>query len=321
MRIGKVLKQAYADGNIEKIKEILDKRRHINWGFVKIACNNGQLNIIKYLLEKEEKKNRIIDFKIRNKMLILACRNGFCNIVIYLLDYCEKHCCNINIPFVKMLCIVIQRKYIDNDIVKSILEHCTRYKYILNIHSNNEHVFHIACKNKQINVIKYLIEYCENYDRRIDISIDNYKSLFYCIECGFNDIIKYLMDYLLKYKINIDIKYCTRTIFKNVFYKLEVDTMKDIIKYCEMMNNKIKLCVVDSGQTHNIDMMKYMFYLYKHNYNLDTIETIAIKNMILTKNISSVKNYIFNNTSRIGCDALYYSIDMYTINYIIHLTV
>jgi len=294
MNIRVVLRKACKNGNINKVKEILDKRKQINWNLVKIACNNRHLNIMKYLIDKEKKNNRMLDINIRNKMLVSACHNGFSYIVKYLLDYCEKYNSNMNIPVENMLIAAIHKKSIN--IVKYIIEYYTQHNCLSNI---KKQIFSIACKNEQLHIITYLIEYCENNGERINLNADNYKLLTYCIKRRFTDITRYLIDYLLRFKISINIEYFSKTLIEHIYVSSMIDVLKDIIKYCEIMNNKIKLYTVCPKFINSDDCVKYMFYLYKHNYNLDTEKSYITRHNVLTKEniLRSIPFDIYYNIS------------------------
>ena len=324
MSIVKIFKKACINGNIEEIKEIVYNIKKIDWRFVEIACEYGQFEIVKYLIEKEEivynikkinlrfveiaceygqfeivkyliekeeKNNRIINFNIRDIIFVSVCRNGFYNILIYLLNYCEKHSINIEVLVEDMLIAAIKEDHIN--IVKYIVEYCTQHKCILCIHNNNEYIFHRACTYRKVEIIKYLLEYCKVDGHPINIFNDNNNLFVYCVTNKFIDVVRCFIDYFIKYKININVDNYTRFIFDNLS-NLTIDILKDIMKYYEIMNYKINVYIDTYGYScrndkYFLDMIRYLMYFYKHTYNLDGNTLYMIKDIFSIKNIIRIK--------------------------------
>jgi len=260
-------------GDIETVKQICSKRKGITWNLVEIACKNGHLNIVKYLIKNEEQHKREIKFEIINEMLIIVCSNGFYGILKFLLYYCEKYN-NCIIKLIKNMLINVIQKGIDYNrfnFVKYILEYCTRNKYIFdNTICGKDSIFLGAYEKGYIKIVKYIIDYCEQHRNKIDL-------------------------------VGLNIQICLYA-----FLHGHLDKFKYIIEYSEKINNRLIIYISDRWgfsdirfYTHFINLFKYILYLHKHNYKLNIMDLVILNGFdgTFTKKYNNTINnkYMYNN--------------------------
>ena len=245
------LNKACRYGEISILKKALNKNTDINiiLKLIETACENGHLHIVKYLIERNEKNNNILDIDFRHNMFVLVCYKEYYNISKYLLKYCEKHsdCGQIYKILNDTLYSISKYK---NHIIKYIINFYIQNKYDVLNNFNNSSLFLDAYIKGQTEIVKYLIDYYEKNGNRINIIKYNDYIFRYAYKCGKIDILKYIIEYSEKInnRINIYLYQCIPG--------EKIDTMRNI--------SFINIC-------------KYVMYLHKHNYNLKIKDLIVLK--------------------------------------------
>ena len=186
------------------------------------------------------------------------------------------------------------------------------YKNI-DIHKQFEYAFYIACEFERSEIMKYLLEFGEKTNRRINIhSMYDYSIKKIC-RSGNVEMMKYLIEYCHKIQDNFTNNFYNKVIIFESCCDNNLELVKYIIEYCEKTNSKIQLnlCIkrihsndrsFDNPNMSNI--LDYLFYLMKHNYNIKDHHTyIKCKNInkyihryITTKNVKNTEvKYVLNN--------------------------
>ena len=181
---------AYKEGKLDKLVELINNgvNVHEDYGFT-LACENGHLKIIKFLMSLNNKPNIHANNEYGFR---LACENGHLKIIKYLMSLDDKpniHAYNEN--GFRWAC--------ENGQLEVI-------KYLMslddkpNIHAQNENGFRIACKNGQLDVIKFLM------------SLDDKPNIHAVVENGLQsacenehlEVAKYLSTICDEYELVID---------------------------------------------------------------------------------------------------------------------
>ena len=233
---------------IQTIEHILTKKKHnlyeigeyINKGFI-VSCETGHIDIVKIFIDYIEKNNICISLTDTDgSALIKACYFGYIGVVKYILDH----------GFSKS--------------GKNI--------HLTSIHALNK-LFGIACKYGHLNIVDLLTKYCDEYGNRVDIHYNLEYGFRIACENGFTKIVKYLIEYSELINSSIDIHVFDDMTFLLACNKNYYEITKCLILYCEKLNKKINIhgdrnfAFRNSITNNNIDSLKYLIYLFKHNYH------------------------------------------------------
>jgi len=299
-----------------------------NFGyFIEIACRYGKLKIIKYLIECGD----TYKINMNNYIVIIyemSCSKGYIDILMYIIEYCKNN----NINYYKLIntnyifCNACRQGYIN--IIKCIIDTNITNEYF-NIHCWNEKAFRQACNSNNVRAVKYLIEYCEKNKTNININVIKNDAIISTLKNGNVKLLEYVIKYLDKYNCNINTTYWLDYIFYNIFHSHHFEIIQCIIKYSERINKRINISIADIEPWFYTNTLKYLIYLYKHNYNINSQnqyvsinnemnDIFIIKHIVKHNNRYSKKynsKYIYNNN--IVCNI--YLIDTISINYYLYI--
>jgi len=140
-----------------------------------------------------------------------------------------------------------------------------------------ETLLHV-CSNGDSEMFIFLIDYYRQLNLTIDIYAYNFKLLTNAFQNKHVDIIKFLMYYDIQ-KTNNILQYIIDNIidYENLLFYVcssnNILPLQFLINYCFIYNISIDLSMYEYRLFHfayrssNYDMIKYMIYLSKHNYN------------------------------------------------------
>ena len=275
-----------------------------NFGTIKYILDNYIYNLMKidyysyinyYNYNGYEKKitNNIFNtFTIYDKIIYESCSTGQLDIIKYLLEYNKKNIIKYNIHMHQDIMFNIASSNNHNKIIEYLLIYCEEIYDAYNINGNKCELLFNACINGNINIVKQLIKYCENRKEIINIHIEDDK------------------------------------IFKNVIYYKYLDILQYLVEYTEKMNSKFNKIIsisifYDIQDNHiyrHVNIIKYLIFLIKHNYNNTYLKYNRLSNffkdIFINKNVVN-KNYncgyVYNNQI-ICCDKI---VEIYEMNYIL----
>jgi len=248
-----------------------------------IACRKSRISTIKQILNHNINKLMTLytieecmlkKMTVYDKALYNCCKYGQYNVVKYLLEYNKKKCIQYD------------------------------------IHIYHDIMFSSAYTNGHYQLIEYLFKYSEEINSPYDINNNNCFILFVGCYSGNNNILKYLIKYFDNRRIIIDIHCNNDYILTNTIYFRNVDILYSLIEYSEKINSKFNKTIsyttlynaYSNHRNNEIDIIKYLIYLIKHNYNNKFIEHIELspnfKDIIINKYViirSRKFSYILNN--------------------------
>lgn len=215
---------------------------------------------------------------------MIACDHKDVNIVKFMLNYCHENNNNIDVhknndeAFVTV-CSVRNTQCKGNifETAKCIIEYCEKINDRINIH-NIFHLIMFSCAyNKNVKLLMYLIQYEERYDNSYifhTVSEDIVRASCYTENIEF---IHYICTYILKHNMKLifnetherENTFCVACKSENI------EIVKYILELSEKINNKIDIHIstnyvfLDNYKTYEgrYCILKYLFYLNKHNYN------------------------------------------------------
>jgi len=182
----------------------------IKYKTILYACKNGNLDIIKCLIENH-------GFKIDNydETLQLASENGHLDIITYLNGISIN---NRNIEILYTACRMGHLK-----IIKSLVECPNDSIRIVNIHSDDNKALHLASEYDHLDIVSYLIEHGAS------VSADDDKALQVASKRGNIKIVKYLIDHGAGHRIDNEyvLRYARESGFLTFLNNLINDDTKD----------------------------------------------------------------------------------------------
>ena len=276
---------ACRSGNIELVKLLINitqpTYKFIKYGLNK-ACICGNYEIVIYLIDLIKQKNIIFnmtDFQYNENIFLNSIKSN--NVEIIKLLFKSN---SILTPKIKMLCIQMNNHegFYDSccignfEIFNFLFDYTKKINKPFDIHANIRKLILSAMKSDNISFINYLM--CLDKDKTY--------SIIKGIICN-NIILNYI-----NHKITLQyiIEYCFRN---NISFNspFEIKLHKLIEHYCRC--GYILYC--------NFDMIKYIIYLLKHNYNkhkyrlfmFDNCHYPEAVNHGLLKHISNWYDFIF----------------------------
>jgi ankyrin repeat protein len=169
-----------------------------------IACQEGHIDIMKYLISISEKyTDKKIDIHYnKNIAFFMACKNKHFIVVKYLIEMAEEYSgqkIDIFCAYhVSTTCIAASIVAGSVEIIKYIFMIAkTYYNCPFDIHLQNDIYFSLACYSGHVNVVKYLMEIAESYS---GTKINNIMTgLWYGYKYNHLPILKYLTKTCVKY--------------------------------------------------------------------------------------------------------------------------
>ncbi len=127
------------------------------------ACNNGRLDIFKFLLNEAVRLNIKIDIhKKHDMMLCYACLGGHIDVVKFILEYTKNETTEIRITDELFVWPCATGKL---EIVKLLLD---EFGENINIHAGNDAGFEIACSNGHSELALFLASLCSYYYVKVE---------------------------------------------------------------------------------------------------------------------------------------------------------
>jgi len=195
----------------------------------------------------------------------------------YMLEYYYKHNCYDDI-MIYIFDYVCSYNYINNlqynvNMIKYLIGLDIQMGNVITIHYYSGLIFINMCRQGNLEIVKCILDTVNKSEQYIDIY--EYER-GYINACAYNhiDIVVYLIEYAEQYKYNIDIQQCINILSNDYTMTIKKEIIQYIIEYSEKINNRINIYIDKSYfYSHKIttkfDTIKYLMYLYKHNYNID----------------------------------------------------
>jgi len=268
------------------------------------SCRLKNIRIAKYLFEHLTTTNiQLFTHKSKyhehnmSEIFQSACENGNIQFIKYLVNHAEIYNYMHYILYGKSYDIFETAcLYGHIDIIKLIFELNKKYRYNINIHEHKDRAFSIACQNGHFKTVKFLINYGIDNCSRFEIynSFSSY-FLYLCTTQSDSKLIKLILDYSISIGSIIRLNsFDLYKIFNALCYNKYIDNLIELIKYCELTNNKIYFNIeqVDIRiSLHETITLKYILYLINHNYSsLCILKYNIINNIIYTYITQSLYN-------------------------------
>lgn len=256
-----------------------------------MSCKQGNIDIIKWLLEEKQDINIIISNEFA---FMTACSNGYLEIAQFIYEKYKI----MNYKSEKYELAFINSCRSNNiELPKWLLT----IKPDINISIGDEWAFRNACTFGKLDIAKWLLQIKPN----IDIVIrNNYSFCFSCIE---NQI--EIVKWLLEIKPDIYISYYNETIFPQCSKWGLLDIMKLLYQKNPLINNYVNfnICFYIACKHNNIDIIYWLLQIrpdidttfnnnkafYKvcnyKNINFDLIKLFLDKNPTMINTIDSTK--------------------------------
>jgi len=328
--MNKKLEIACLNGQIQKVKNILENNTmniHANNGTAIVnVCINGNITILNYLIQNEKKHGRKLKLDINDGIIFKTIyKNKQINILTYILKYCITYWYDIRYCLKCIFKLINETSNnidntnntdnTDNIIIDCLIKFCIENKY-------SKQLFICAYQQCSIGIIKYLTEYYKRNNYKFDINIDGDILFVKVLKTLNHEKIIYLIEYCENVGKRIDLIHYNKFIFKQLCYSKNIIALKYIIAYSEKMNQRIDLYIhyIAITQPYNKIIFRYLWHLYKHNYNYRPIRiSYCVSSNILCdkyikKNLSFNCIYKNNTHKNISKDSIYI-LHTYTMNY------
>ena len=232
-------------GNIAEIKRLIKDGNMINihannYGMLNNACKDGNMDLVKLLIEYANSIDSPIDIHRYNEwMFRLACRSRNINLVKYLVKYSAS----IGSPIDMNIC----GHYVFNDACTSGDINLVKY---LTTESGamcrdeiiDEVTFINICEIGNMKLIKYLIGYANSVGLPIKIDVN---CRFLATACMDNNV--NFIEFLLEFdeSINSPTDICERVFFKNACQNNNIDAVRYLIEYANSIGMPINIHACD----------------------------------------------------------------------------
>ena len=240
------------------------KADNLNYVF-QIACREGHLDMVKFLLGYAEMNNLKIDIDANvNHAFIFTCGNGHLDVAKFLLEYAEMNnlkididangnhafifaCGNGHLEMVKFLLSLSTNELVENASFGKVEENDSSFKNAkinnleIDIHVNGDYAFVMACGNGHLPVVKFLLGYAKENGAEIDINA--YEGHAFRLACGNGhlDMAKFLLEYAEMNNLEIDIHADREHAFQYTCENGHLDVVEFLLEYAEINNLKIDL--------------------------------------------------------------------------------
>ena len=171
------------------------------------ASANGDLKMVKYLIDKCEPSQRL---DICNNSIIWACRNGHLEVLRFLT---ETYGADVQIDDNRLIQDACENGYLA--VVKYLIEACG-----VNVQANHNSAFFCACTNGHLEVVKYLIEKCG-----VDACVENNYAVQFACRYGQLEVVKYLIE-----SCGVDPCSLDNLAIKYAFYNKHSDVVEYLVK-------------------------------------------------------------------------------------------